>query len=227
MDIITIRSGGVHCYLIKTGSGFILVDSGFPDKRQRLLHDLENNGCKPGNLKLVIITHADSDHAGNARYLQENFRVSIAMHRLEAQAAQSGYSGDSRASKKGIPGLLQKSILSLFIMKESDRFKPDVFVEEGFDLSGYGVKAKIIDLPGHSRGSIGVLTNKGDLFCGDLLINFNKPAPHFGIDSREDLLSSIEKLKKLDVGTVYPGHGKPFQFRQFLKSREGIEYVYK
>ena len=29
--------------------------------------------------------------------------------------------------------------------------------------------------------------------------------------------ASVEKLKKLRVKTVYPGHGKPFPMEQFMK----------
>ncbi len=82
----------------------------------------------------------------------------------------------------------------------------------------FGFDAKILELPGHSKGSIGVLTGNGDLFCGDLLMNMLKPDTHFMIDDYADFTSSIEKLKKLDIKTVYPGHGKPFPFEQYIKN---------
>jgi len=35
-------------------------------------------------------------------------------------------------------------------------FKPDIFLKDGDSLSGYGVNASIIALPGHTDGSIGI-----------------------------------------------------------------------
>jgi len=44
-----------------------------------------------------------------------------------------------------------------------------MFLEEGQPLSDVGLDASVLHLPGHSKGSIGILTASGDLFCGDLL----------------------------------------------------------
>jgi glyoxylase-like metal-dependent hydrolase (beta-lactamase superfamily II) len=53
----------------------------------------------------------------------------------------------------------------------AEKFTPDLEIDEGFDLSSYGFDGRILHIPGHSKGSIGVLTAKGDLFCGDLFYN--------------------------------------------------------
>lgn len=82
--------------------------------------------------------------------------------------------------------------------------------EDGQDLLGYGLNARVVHLPGHSSGSIGVLTGDGDLLCGDLLVNVMMPSLHYYIDDLAQAHKSIHKLAGLDVETVYPGHGKPF-----------------
>ena len=91
-----------------------------------------------------------------------------------------------------------------------ETFEPDVLLEDGQDLSPYGLDARVVHLPGHSSGSIGVLTGDGDLFCGDLLVNVLRPSLHYYIDNLAQAHESIRKLSDLGVGTVYPGHGKPF-----------------
>jgi hydroxyacylglutathione hydrolase len=85
-------------------------------------------------------------------------------------------------------------------------------------LCEYGFDAQVLHLPGHSNGSIGVLTGSFDLFCGDLLRNWGKPAPGFGIFDPVGFKASIEKLKSLKITTVYPGHGKPFPMELFIKN---------
>nr|MDO8075676.1 MBL fold metallo-hydrolase [Candidatus Freyarchaeota archaeon] len=74
------RLGTVNCYLIKTDTSYILIDTGCSNKRTELEKELESAGCKPGNLKLVVLTHGDFDHTGNAAYLREKFGTRIAMH---------------------------------------------------------------------------------------------------------------------------------------------------
>ena len=98
----------------------------------------------------------------------------------------------------------------LFGFHKSKRFKPDLYIDDGCDLSEYGIDAKIIHIPGHSRGSIGVTTADGDLFCGDLFENGDKPKLNAIMDDRVAAKASIERLLKLDIETIYPGHGKPF-----------------
>ena len=86
--IIPMDLGGVNCYLAKGENGFVLFDTGghlvtdkvFTNRHERLLRELDAAGCRPGNLKLIVLTHGDSDHAGNAAYLRERFHTKIAMH---------------------------------------------------------------------------------------------------------------------------------------------------
>ena len=209
-------SGGVNCYLINTDSGYILIDTGFHSRRNELVKALESAGCKPGNLKLIIITHADLDHIGNCAYLWEKYATKVAIHPAESEAVQSGNMAANRKTSPGIMAGLLFSFVSLITM--SDRFKPDVLIEERDDLSAYGFDAKVLELPGHSRGSIGILTADGDLFCGDLLWNIGKPAPTDLVDDSADLQASIEKVKGLQINTVYPGHGEPFTMELFLNN---------
>ena len=87
------------------------------------------------------------------------------------------------------------------------------------DLSGYGFEAKVLHLPGHSKGSMGILTLDGDLFCGDLLMNMFKPDLHFMIDDLSDFDRSIEKLKQFKIFKLFiQGMAVPFLMEQFLKN---------
>ena len=58
----------VNCYLVRTDKGYILIDTGMSNQRSAIEQELEQAGCKPGTLKLIILTHGDSDHCGNAAF---------------------------------------------------------------------------------------------------------------------------------------------------------------
>jgi hydroxyacylglutathione hydrolase len=203
---------GANCYLVKTGTGYILIDTGYPAKRAEVEKELEKAGCKPGNLELIVLTHGHGDHIGSCAYLREKYGTQIAMHR-----------GDSEMVEGGIKaGLIVRIVLSLisFVAGSGkiERFKPDLYIEDAQDLSAYGFDARVIHLPGHSKGSVGILTASGDLFCGDLLINRDKPVKHSIVDDAAEFDASVEKLKTLPINTVYPGHGKPFSMELFVKN---------
>ena len=68
------RMGSVNCYIVETDSGFVLIDTGASNRRSQLEKELESAGCKPGDLKLIILTHGDFDHTGNAAYLRRQVR---------------------------------------------------------------------------------------------------------------------------------------------------------
>jgi len=211
------RLGSVNCYLIETASAFILVDTGSSNQRAHLLKELERCGCQPGNLRLLVITHGDFDHTGNAAFLRGRFGASIAMHAGDSGMAERG---DMFWNRKKGNALIRFLAPRLFGFTQADRFQPDLLIDEGFDLSEYGLDAKILSIPGHSRGSIGLLvTSSGpspdlqtDLFCGDLLENTSRPALNTIMDDPDSALASVERLNGSGIKTVYPGHGAAWEW---------------
>ena len=204
----------VNCYLVRTGDGYILIDTGMANKRGVIEKELESASCQPGNLKLIVLTHGDFDHIGNAAYLRKKFGTRIAMNYNDSGMAERG---DMFWNRKN-PNMVIRTIFDLFFgLSKSDRFNPDLYIEGGYDFFGYGFDAKVLQLPGHSKGSIGILTADGNLFCGDLLANINKPNLFSIIDDSTAANRSIEKLKSLEINTVYPGHGKSFPMSFFTK----------
>lgn len=215
----TIHFGGVNGYLIQTEIGFILIDNGYRAKRDFLVRELENSGCKPGTLKLVVLTHGDHDHTGNSAFLRDKYGAKIAIHAEDTGMVTKGDMNWNRKAKPDKFSMMFRamSFLSVFFNTGVfETFVPDIYISEGFDFSDYQFDAIVIHIPGHSKGSIGILTNDGKLFCGDFLYNlFGKPNLEI-CDNLTDFKASAEKLKGYRINTFYPGHGKPFTMEQFL-----------
>ena len=208
------KLGTVNCYLIETDNSYILVDTGCSNKRIELEKELERAGCKPDNLKLIILTHGDFDHTSNAAYLREKFGAKIAIHHDDSGMVKGGDMFWNRRKGNILLGTIARI---LFRFGKMEQFKPDLYIDEKFDLSEYGFDAKVLHIPGHSKGSIGILTADGDLFCGDLLENKDKPALNSIMDDLTAANESDKKLKELRIKTVYPGHGRPFPMELFMK----------
>ncbi|TFH05215.1 MAG: MBL fold metallo-hydrolase [Spirochaetales bacterium] len=205
--------GHVNCYLISTDSGFVLIDTGVANGRDNVERELERAGCRPGNLTLILLTHGDFDHIGNAAFLRRKFGTRIAMHTDDAGMAERG---DMFWNRKSGGALIRVIAPLLFRFGKSSRFSPDLHVEDGYDFSDLGLDATVVGIPGHSKGSIGVLTSDGSLVCGDLLENSKQPVLNSIMDDPQAASDSVEKLRGLAVTTVYPGHGEPFPMAQFV-----------
>jgi len=209
-EVKSMNLGGVNCYLAKCADGYILMDTGFPTKRDALVRELDKASCKPGSLKLVLITHGDIDHAGNGAFLREKYRAKIGMDANDADIVELGDMSRNRKTKPDKMSLLFRliSLVVGFVSRggQFDRFKPDIQFEDGFHLSAYGLNANVVHIPGHSKGSIGVLTADGNLYSGDFL--YNLPGFNY-IDDLETHNQSMDTLRKLNVKMIYPGHGKP------------------
>ncbi len=175
-EISTINLSGVNAYLLAAEDGVVLFDTGTASKRASLQQALASAGCRPGNLKLAILSHGDVDHAGNAAWLRAEYATRIAMGCDDAGMVERGDMNWNRKARPDRTSLLGRlimplsKVMTLFSGPERfETFAPDLCLEDGQDLGAYGLEARVLHLPGHSRGSIGILTADGALLCGDLV----------------------------------------------------------
>ena len=123
------KLGTVNCYLVDTGGGYVLIDTGASNKRTELEKELESAGCRPGSLTLIVLTHGDFDHSGNAAYLRKEFGAKIAMHHDDAGTVERGDMFGNR--QKGNNILTRTLVPILFGFRKSERFTPDFYLDEG------------------------------------------------------------------------------------------------
>ena len=232
-EVIQIDLNGVNSYLAKCKNGFILFDTGghivmdkqFTNRRELLLKELEIAGCTENNLTLIVLTHGDNDHSCNAAYLREHFKAKIAMHGsdrvlVENPTLQKWMESYQYHSLELQQMFLQyKEVITQVTQKmldEFESFSPDILVEDGFNLSPYGFDAAVIHIPGHTDGSIAILTKSGELIAGDMLANIDKPSLSPNASDFTQLADSVKRLKTMPIKTVYPGHGNPFSFEEMI-----------
>jgi glyoxylase-like metal-dependent hydrolase (beta-lactamase superfamily II) len=89
---------------------------GCSNKHTDLDKELKSAGCKPGNLKLIVLKYGDFDHTGNAAYLRIKFGTEIAMDDLEAANA-SVEKLKSLKINTVYPGHVKPFSMELFIKK--------------------------------------------------------------------------------------------------------------
>ena len=207
--ITRIESSGVNCYLVKTKEGFILIDTGYAKDREIIDAALVKAGCD--NLNLIVLTHGDFDHVGNCAYLRKKFGCKVAMHADDVGMVEKGdmfWNREMGRAMRAIGKLF--TLIKRIRLDDEDMFSPDIFLKDRQHLTESGFDATVHHLPGHSKGSIGLLIKDGDLFCGDIFTNVSMPKRSELLSNRSDYAKSLERIQSLEIQTVHPGHGLPF-----------------
>ena len=160
----------------------IMIDTGTGMNKEYLFQELDKTGIKPEDIDIIVNTHCHFDHVGG-NYLLPNAKVAI--HKLDAKYLKDENNPLS-SLKHDIP-IRRRDV--------------DIELEEGSTLNDF----KVIHTPGHTPGGISLWDGE-NLICGDTIF----PNGSFGRTdiggNVEDLKKSIEKLSKLDVKYLFPGH---------------------
>ena len=156
---------------------------------------------KDARLDMIILTHGHFDHIMSLDNLKKRTAAPVYVHTDDAELL-----GDS-----------QKNAYSLFF---SDKFvaqNADVLLHDGDVLVLGDKELKVIHLPGHTEGSIGLL---GDSFIltGDTLFDRGVGRSDLYGGNSIKLYSSISRLGELDPTLkIYPGHGKSAELGRVLE----------
>ncbi len=177
-EIIRIDLNGVNCYLGKQEGQFILFDTGghivldkqFDNRYELLIKQLKEHGCTPDNLNLIVLTHGDNDHVANAWALKKQYGARIAMHQGDRELVEKPNITmvmDTFHYRSTIFRIVMKFMknkirgVMLKVLDDYKCFTPDILLVDGDSLAEYGFDGQVLHLPGHTPGSIAVLTPGG------------------------------------------------------------------
>jgi glyoxylase-like metal-dependent hydrolase (beta-lactamase superfamily II) len=145
----------------------------------------------PTKIEMIVLTHCHHDHSGAAPALKEATGAKLLLSEKEV-----GCVGDDLASVAYLFG------------QQAPEYKVDEILKEGMVLDIGKWKLEVMETPGHSLGSLCLYEkNEKALFSGDTVFpdgNIGR-TDMLGVNTAE-LVRSIERLAKLDVKTMYPGH---------------------
>ena len=211
MDQIVQIKAGSNCYLVSENDSSILVDTGLKGNEQKIL-----KACEGKNVTLILLTHGHIDHIQNAAFLAKQLQVPIAMHEKDVTLIQNNLCRDMKSD--GFPGNIVRffSVMSAKYAK-TQKFTPDIFLKEGDKLLEYGIDGEIIELPGHTQGSVGVKLKDQCLLAGDALMNFFTPGISLLYENREQMQMSAKRISNMGKIMIYFGHGNAVENRIWVK----------
>ncbi|MGC5169618.1 MBL fold metallo-hydrolase [Microbacterium sp. DT81.1] len=207
----------IAVHLIVTDEGITVVDAGLAGHRKDLLGELEAVGRSLDDVKGVILTHGDSDHVGFAERLRREAGVPVYVHEADAARAKG-----AKPPKTGRQHMHVAPTVGFFwysLRKGGLRTTAlsEVVAMRGGEILPLPGAPRIIELPGHSPGSIAVhVPLARAVFVGDALTTRHvltgevapQPAPF--TDDPDAAARSLDAIADLDVDWVIPGHGAPW-----------------
>ena len=206
-----IKCGNVNCHIIDNGTSGILVDTG---KKEFL--DKVMEACRSYNVKLIILTHAHFDHAENAVRISDTLGIPIGMNENDRNLIQSN-SNQSLSAATILGKIVLSASLREFSVRSIPEFKPDVLLHNDDRLDDYGIDARILSLPGHTDGSIGIDVDDKHFIAGDALMNMFYPTVSMLYHNKDSMLESARKISNIGNRIIYFGHGKPVLNKNWVK----------
>ena len=208
MKVVTIPLKIVSAYALVEGDKAVLVDTGVPGSELQIVEALQAEDVPITNVKLIVITHAHADHTGSAERLREMSGAPVAIQKADAHYVESG------TNAAVVPATFLGRLVAVFSEKMNAkmqvRFKPDIVFEEALSLAEYGFAARIIPTPGHTSGSVSVITNDGDAIIGDsvarqFMVGGKPSFPIFATD-KEKVIASLKAILAENPRRIYSGH---------------------
>ncbi len=184
----------------------ILIDSGSDDGHAKNVYDLLQ--AQGHSVTAIINTHCHPDHCGGNHFFQKKFPdIKIYATRDEKELIENPNLAPRCFCGGAAPfaGLQHKHIAP-----QKETCVTNVIAPYSDQKLAIGsAEIKIVTLPGHTPGSIGIITPENILYSGDALFGtetFNKHPMLFYTDI-ENTLASFKKLASLPVDACVLYHG--------------------
>jgi hydroxyacylglutathione hydrolase len=212
-QVYRIGLGITNCFLIRD-EGTILIDAGPPGQAGRFGKAMARIPVDPADISLILISHAHWDHFGTANEIRDISRAKLAANRREATWLEAGAKRLPPATGPWGTVLMTGLRLISPLISVSEVAVDMALDDEDFPLQPYGIGGRVLHTPGHTAGSVSVLLDSGDAFCGDLAMNrlplrIGPGMPPVG-DSPAVIRQNWRKLLDAGARRIHPSHGKPF-----------------
>ena len=185
LKVLSLMVGPImtNCYILCDEAAKVcaVIDPG--DEPERIEALMATTGCTP---VMILLTHGHFDHCtGVAGLLKKWPDLPVYIHEADVT--------DSSGSELTFRRLGEKN---------------QRYYQEGDTLTVGGLTLRVMETPGHSRGSVCLLVEgQGVIFSGDTLFRGNCGRCDFPGGDYRAMLRSLARLGRLEGQyQVYPGH---------------------
>lgn len=200
-NIHYVGASGISSFLITTPEGHILLDTGFETTVPRIRDSVTQLGFKLTDIKIILNSHAHTDHAGGHAAMQKLTGAKILMSEADAALLASGGTNDFTPYSKEMMGYRPA--------------KADRILRDGDKVMLGGTTLTCHLTPGHTKGATTWTMDVAEdgkthhvVFFSSTSILPNVPlvnnAQYPGI--ADDLAASYKKLKALPCDVFLAPH---------------------
>ena len=174
----------VYAYALDSDQ-LCLIDTGVAGAEKTISTALQKIGKDLSDIDIIILTHSHPDHIGSASLIQHKSGAQVWAHRNEQVWIENT---EQQGRERPVPG---------FAKLVSGSVRINRLLSDGDILPlGKNSTFKVLHTPGHSPGSISLLSEEnGVLFCGDVIPQAG------GMPIYEDvsaLASSLARLAEIE-----------------------------
>lgn len=208
--VVPIRLRISKAFLIH-GERPVLVDTGSPGEERKIEKQLARHGVAFRDLALILHTHGHTDHAGSTAAVGRLSGAPTAVHAADADMVRSG------RNRRLIPVDLRSRLLLPFVNCRFEGCEPTHLIDGNFSIRRFGIAGEIVEVPGHTTGSIALVLDSGEAIVGDAVMGGylggaifpSRPQKHYFAELSGELRPSLERLLATKAHVFYPGHGGP------------------
>lgn len=203
----------VYAYFLD-GDRPCLIDTGVAGAEKQISAALRKAGRNLSDIEVIVLTHSHPDHIGAASIIQRLSGAKVWAHRGELTWIEDV---QKQAEDRPVPG---------FGEMVSGSVKVDRLLEDG-DVVPLGDTGtlEVLHTPGHSSGSISLLSRKeGIIFCGDAIPQTGEMPIYEDVCA---LATSLVRLAAIDnLTALYSSWTEPLHGQEAAHGiRAGIHYL--
>lgn len=222
----------VNAHIIRTDTGCVLIDAGIPGSERRIARVLARHGLAFEDIKLIVVTHAHTDHAGSAARVRKLSGAPILAHEDDAD-----YYSRKEPMTYCATGLAGKLFFKTPLPRQPyEGFVPDIMMRNGdaMSLADFGVEGMVRHTGGHTPGSIAVELASQDVMAGDLLASGiliggvmrlgHAIRPPFEDDPAK-VSRELTRMVEGGAKRFYMGHGGPLEAPEVLRHARALARI--
>jgi glyoxylase-like metal-dependent hydrolase (beta-lactamase superfamily II) len=199
-DLFFVQRGYLNAnHFVYRAARPVLIDSAYLPHFEQTEEIIGGLGVDLSRVSMIVNTHCHCDHIGANRRIQERSGCDIALHRI---------------GKHFIDARDDWSTWWRYYDQEAEFFNCTRRLEDGDTVAVGPYEFRVLYTPGHSAdGIVLYCAEEKLLISSDALWEKDIPVMTLRVEGSRslfDALDSLEKIGRLNVRVVYPGHGGPF-----------------
>jgi len=220
---------GSSNFLVVKGADQVMIDSGMTTgpHMKRISRELREDGIDLYKTSRILLSHTHPDHFLYAKRISKKSLISFMVHKdSEPLARRSSFQFEAHYN---FPSYIQKEIFNWPVWMAKlvvNRYFGFDYLKiqrlfDGNDTIDLGVHAEIIHLPSHFPGHIGVYFKDSKIFYTADLFDFRVAeggVVNNALSSYNQVFQDIQKVRKLDIEILIPGHGRIIKGKPLIKA---------